>query len=125
MEKPNLSKREKVFFSASALTLATGLSAAAFKLIQKHRLNGDAILLEDFDEEQAAALGSEVVHDHDGRIDLAEIVYLGSEDDPHRGDHAREVNLIISQSRLERIKHLAKSGHIYITDKFQKDSSNE
>lgn len=125
MEKPNLSKREKVFFSASALTVATGLSAVAFSLIQKHRMDGDAILLEDFDEEQAEALGSEVVHSGDGRIDLADIVYLGSDDDLTRGAHAHEVNLIVAESQLDRLRRLAISGTVYVSKKFRKGTPYE
>lgn len=106
--------RERVFFSASALTVA-GLGAVAFKLIQRHREQEDDIVLEGVDQETADQLGARRMDPSDEPIE-ADVAYVGVDDHEERALTATEVHAIGEAGSFTKLRKRVINGAVYLYD---------
>ncbi len=113
--------RERVFFSASALT-AAGLGAIAFKLIQRHREQDDTITLEGVDQEVADHYEAATVPQSDEPID-SDVAYVGVEDSEYRASAVDEVHAIGEPKHFTRLRRRVINGAVFIQEKIKKEDN--
>jgi hypothetical protein len=111
--------RERVFFSASALA-AAGLSAVAFKLIQRHREQEDVITLEGADRTFADQFAARITDASESPID-SDVAYVGIDDHEERAASASEVHVIGESRRFAQLRRRAMNGAVYIHDTLGKE----
>jgi len=111
--------RERVFFSASALT-AAGLGVVALKLIQRHREQEDDITLEGAEKELADRFQAHAAPASDKPID-SDVVYLGIDDDDARISSASEVHAIGDSKHFTRLKRRIVNGAVHLRDVMKQD----